>query len=140
MPEGGAEDFVPQYDMTSTERYVDTTSQKSEFDKVLDELGRVSRETLEWDVLGLTRRHFGGSEEENGRKLEAFLGGFIVNAATELFDKVGAAAAFRRLEQARTVLEAKQKLALEVEAIKSKTEEDLFDVSDMLGLFDATEE
>jgi hypothetical protein len=126
--------FVPQYDVTSQERYVDSTSQKSEFDRVLDELGRISHETLSWDILRMTRKHFGDTEEHKARKFEAFMGAFIINAAAELFDKGLIDVAFAKLEQAKTILEAKRKLAQEVEAIRAKTEGDFFDVSDMLGL------
>jgi hypothetical protein len=132
--ESSVGDFVPQYDVMSTERYIDSTSQKSEFDRVLDELGRISRETLSWDILRLTRKHFGDREEDNMRKFEAFMGAFITNAATALCDKGLADEAFKRLDQARAILEAKQKLSREIEAIRSKTEAEFFDVSDMLGL------
>jgi hypothetical protein len=62
------------------------------------------------------------------------MGAFIINAATELYDKGLIDAAFAKLAQAQTILEAKRKLAQEVEAIRAQTEEDAFDVSDMLGL------
>jgi hypothetical protein len=129
--------FVPQYDVTSKQRYVDSVSQKTEFEKVLDELASISQDSLSWDILGMTRKHFGNTEEEKGRKLEAFLGAFIVNAASELFDKGLEAAAFGKLEQAKAVLEAKQKLSRELADIRAKSEEDAVDVSDMLGLFDS---
>jgi hypothetical protein len=132
--------FVPQYDVTSKERYVDSTSQKSEFDRVLDELGRISQETLSWDILRMTRKHFGDTEEDNARKFEAFMGAFILNAAGELYDKGLIDVAFAKLEQAKTVLEAKQKLAQEVAAIRAQTEEDAFDISAMLGLGGSGEE
>ena len=130
--------FVPKYDVTSKERYVD--SAKSEFDRVLDELRRISEETLSWDVLRLTRKHFGDREEDNLRKFETFMGAFIVNAAVRLYDQGLGGVALERLEQAKTVLEAKAKLALEVEAIRVKTEEDVLDLTDMLGLFGETSE
>jgi hypothetical protein len=135
-PEPAGQAFVPQYDVTSNQRYVDSVSQKSEFEKVLDELASISQDSLSWDILGMTKKHFGNTEEEKGRKLEAFLGAFIVNAASELFDKGLEAAAFGKLEQARTVLEAKRKLSREVAAIRAKSEEDAVDVSDILGLFE----
>lgn len=127
--------FVPKYDVNSNQRYVDSTSQKSEFDRVLDELAAMSKETLDWDVEKFTKKH--GSDEENAlsRKWEAFLGGFITNAAMELYNRGYPEVAFKRLEQARTVLEAKQKLENEVAAIKAKQDES-FDLSDMLGLFE----
>ncbi|MDR2176237.1 MAG: hypothetical protein LBO82_09930 [Synergistaceae bacterium] len=137
-PAGQAEEagqaFVPQYDVTSNRRYVDSVSQKSEFDKVLDELASVSRDRLSWDVLQMTKKHFGDTEEENNRKLEAFLGAFIVNAALELFDRGLETLAFGKLEQAKTILEAKRKLLREAEDIRSKSEEAFVDVSDVLGL------
>jgi hypothetical protein len=132
--------FVPKYDVMSTERYVDSTAQKSEFDRVLDELGAISREKLAWDILRMTRKHFGDTEEENSRKLDAFLGAFIVNAATDLYDRGLKDVALHRLEQAKTILEAKEKLSQEVESIRSRTEEDAFDVSAMLGLSPGGEE
>ncbi|MDR1649624.1 MAG: hypothetical protein LBR71_05125 [Synergistaceae bacterium] len=128
--------FVPQYDVMSTQRYVDSVSQKSDFEKVLDELASVSHERLSWDVLQMTKKHFGDTEEENNRKLEAFLGAFIVNAASELFDRGLEAVAFGKLEQAKTVLEAKRKLSQETASIRARLEEESFDVSDMLGLFE----
>lgn len=134
------EEFVPKYDVASRERYVDSTSQKSELDKVLEELSRISRDQLSWDILRMTQKHFGDTEEEKALKLEAFLGAFIVNAATELYDKGFPEAAFKKLDQAKAVLEAKRKLTQEVEAIRAKTEEDVFDVSAMLGLFSDGEE
>jgi hypothetical protein len=134
-PEGKkTRDFVPRYDVLSTERYVDSTSRKSEFDRVLNELGRISQDALSWDILRLTRKHFGDREEDNARKFEAFMGAFITNAAIALYDKGLADEAFKRLDQAKTILEAKQKLNRETEAIRSKTEADAIDVSDMLGL------
>ena len=120
--------------MTSKERYVDSTSQKTEFERVIGELARISVDTLSWDILKMTKKHFGDTEEDNARKMEAYLGGFIVNAASVLFDKGLGAVAYKKLEEARKVLEAKQKLAQEAEAIRLKTEEDSIDVSDMLGL------
>ena len=126
--------FVPQYDVTLQERYVDSTSQKSEFDRVLDELGRISEETLSWDILRMTRKHFGDTEEHNARKFEAFMGAFILNAAIRLCDQGLTDVAFAKLEQVKKILEAKKKLAQEVETIRAKTEEDAFDISAMLGL------
>ncbi|GHS88960.1 hypothetical protein AGMMS49957_11330 [Synergistales bacterium] len=125
---------MAQYDISSKERYVDSTSQKSEFDKVLDELANISKDTLSWNIIKATEKHFGGTEEEIARKLEAFLGAFIVNAATELYNKGLKDAAFSRLEQAKKVLEAKQKLEKENESVREKLEESAIDVSDVLGL------
>ena len=130
-----SEAFVPKYDLSSKERYVDSTSNKTEFEKTINELARISLETLSWDILKLTKKHFGDVEEDNARKLEAFLGGFIVNAAATLYDKGFAVVAYKKLDEAKKVLETKQKLAQEVEAIRFKTAQDSIDVSDMLGLF-----
>ena len=63
------------------------------------------------------------------------LGGFIVNAAATLYDKGLGAAAYKKLDEAKKILETKQKLTQEVEAIRLKTEKDSIDVSDILGLF-----
>jgi hypothetical protein len=132
--------FVSQYDIMSKERYVDSVSRKTDFDKVLDELASISQDRLSWDVLRMTKKHFGDTEEEKNRKLEAFLGAFIVNAATELFDRGLEAVAFSKLEQTKTILETKRKLAREAASIRAKFEETSFDVSDMLGLFENSTE
>jgi hypothetical protein len=126
--------------VTSKERYVDSTSQKTDFERVLDELNSISRETLEWDVLRMTRKHSGDTEEENARKLDAFLGSFIVNAAVALYDRGLGEAALHRLEQAKTVLKARQKLVEEVDAIRSRTEAQAFDVSSLLGFGEEEQE
>lgn len=132
----GREDpaFALQYDVNSNQRYVDSTSQKSEFDKVLDELSKISREMLDWNVEKFTKKHGEDTEDALSRKWEAFLGGFVTNAAVELYNRGYREAAFKRLEQTRTVLEAKQKLEVEVQAIRAKQDES-FDLTDMLGLF-----
>ena len=124
-----------KYDITSKERYVDSSSKKTEFEKVIGELARISLETLSWDIAKLTKKHFGEAEEDNALKLEAFLGGFIVNAASALYDKGLGAVAYKKLDEAKKILETKHKLAQEIEDIRLKTEEDSIDVSDMLGLF-----
>lgn len=133
--ENAGNTFVSKYDFTSKERYVDSTSQKTELEKILAELSRMSLETLSWDIIKFTKKHAGDTEEANALKIEAFLGGFIVNAATALYDKGFEAVAYKKLDEARKVLETKHKLAQEIEAIRLKTEEDGIDVSDMLGLF-----
>ena len=102
---------------------------------MIGELARISLETLSWDILKMTKKHFGDAEEDNVRKMEAYLGGFIVNAASMLYDKGLGVVAYRKLEEAKKVLETKQKLAEEMEAIRLKTEEASIDVSDILGLF-----
>ena len=129
------ETFTPKYDLSSKERYVDYTSKKTEFERVIGELARISLETLSWDIVKMTKKHFGDAEEDNALKIEAFLGGFIVNAAAALYDKGLGAAAYRKLDEAKKVLETKHKLAQEMEAIRLKTENDRIDVSDILGLF-----
>jgi len=134
----GESDFTLKYDMNSNQRYVDSTSQKTEFDRVLDELASISRDMLDWNVEKFTKKYGGDTEDTLPLKLEAFLGGFITNAAMELYNRGYPEAAFRRLEQARTVLEAKRKLEVEVESIKAKQDES-FDLSDMLGLFEEGE-
>lgn len=130
-------DITLQYDMDSQERYVDSTSQKTEFERVLDDLAVISKDMLSWEVEKFTRKYQGeGDEAEStARKFEAFLGGFITNAAMELYDRGYAEAALQRLEQAQKVLEARRKLESEVESIKARQEEDKVDLSD-LGLFD----
>jgi len=125
-----------RYDVTSKERYVDSTSQKTELDRIIGELARISLETLSWDILKVTKKHFGNDEETNARKLEAYLGGFIVNAASVLHDKGLVDVAYKKLEEAKKILEVKQKLVQEAEAIRLKAEEDRIDVSDILGLFE----
>ncbi|GHS95298.1 hypothetical protein AGMMS50276_10340 [Synergistales bacterium] len=127
-------EFVTKYDVSSKERYVDSTSQKSEFDRVLDELANISKDILSWNIIKATEKHFGGTEEENSHKIEAFLGAFIINAATELYNKGLQDAAFNKLEQAKKILEAKQKLEQETESVRVKLEESAIDVSDMLDL------
>lgn len=124
-----------KYDVTSKERYVDSTSHKTDFDRVIDELSRISSETLSWDILKFTKKHFGDLAEDEARKLESFLGGFIVNAAVSLYDKGLVDLAYKKLDEAKKVLDTKHKLKQEVEAIRLKTEEDSIDVSDLLGLF-----
>ena len=132
----GREDptFALKYDVNSNQRYVDSTSQKSEFDKVLDELSKISQEMLDWNVEKFTKKHGEDTGDALSRKWEAFLGGFVTNAAVELYNRGYREAAFKRLEQTRTVLEAKQKLEVEVQAIRAKQDES-FDLTDMLGLF-----
>ena len=116
---------------------MDSTSQKTEFDRMLDELSRISKDMLSWEVEKFTGKYQGEGDEAaaTARKFEAFLGGFITNAAMELYDRGYRDAAFQSLEQALKVLDAKRKLETEVESIKARNEEDSVDLSDMLGLF-----
>ncbi|MBQ3377263.1 MAG: hypothetical protein IJG62_03240, partial [Synergistaceae bacterium] len=141
--EDGGE-FSLTYDVTSKRRYVDLTSQKTEFERVLEELAKIGHDILSWEVEKFTSKFAtkkyqgsGSEEEATAQKYEAFLGGFITNAAQELYDRGYRETAFRYLEQTKNVLEARQKLESEVESIKTRVEEseDLVDVSDILGLF-----
>ncbi|MCR4819086.1 MAG: hypothetical protein K5841_09045 [Fretibacterium sp.] len=132
-----------KYDMDSGKRYVDETSQKTDFEKMLDELAKISKDMLSWEVEKFTDRFTKKYvaegmtlEEANSQKYEAFLGGFITNAAMELYDRGYEEAAIHKLEQAISVLEARKKLETEVDSIKARQEEDVVDLSDMLGLFD----
>lgn len=131
------EGFTLQYDVTSQERYVDSTSQKTEFDRMLDELARISKEMISWELEKFTKKFQGDGDEDAARakKFEAFLGGFITNAAMELYDRGYPDVAFQRLDQARNVLAAKQKLEDEMASIKARNEENSMDLGDMLGLF-----
>lgn len=138
----GEEEFSLKYDTSSEERYVDSTSLKTQFDKVLEELGKISKDMLSWEVDKFTDKFTKKfqddsmtEEEANAKKFEAFLGGFITNAAMELYDRGYREAAFNRLEQTINVLEARRKLDNEVESIKARNDEDVVDLSDMLGLF-----
>ena len=127
--------------MSSEERYVDSTSQKTNFEKMLEELGAISKDLLSWEVEKFadkfTKKFQGDGDEAEAtaQKFAAFLGGFITNAAMELYDRGYKDAAFQRLDQAKNVLEARRKLEDEVESIKARQEEDVVDLSDMLGLF-----
>ena len=132
-----------KYDMDSGKRYVDEISQKTNFEKVLEELAKISKDMLSWEVEKFTdrftKKYIGEGmtlEEANSKKFEAFLGGFITNAAMELYDRGYKDAAFHKLEQAVSVLEARKKLDYEVDSIKARQDEDVVDLSDMLGLFD----
>ena len=132
-----------KYDMDSGKRYVDEISLKTNFEKVLEELAKISKDMLSWEVEKFTdrftKKYVGEGmtlEEANSKKFEAFLGGFITNAAMELYDRGYKDAAFHKLEQAVSVLEARRKLDYEVDSIKARQDEDVVDLSDMLGLFD----
>ena len=130
------------YDFTSGERYVDKVSTKTEFDKMLDELSAISKELLSWQTEKFARDYTekfseGESSQAEARKYEAFLGGYITNAAMMLYDKGYRDAAIKQLEQAISILQARKKLEDETSAIKSRVEEqnDAVDLSDILGLF-----
>lgn len=130
------------YDFTSGERYVDKVSTKTEFDKMLDELANISKELLSWQADKFAHDYTGKfqegeSSQAEARKYEAFLGGYITNAAMMLYDKGYREAAIKQLEQAKSILDARKKLEDETSAIKSRVEEqnDSVDLSDILGLF-----
>lgn len=131
------------YDFTSGERYVDKVSTKTEFDKMLDELSAISKELLSWQTEKFARDYTekftegGESSVADMRKCEAFLGGYITNAAMMLCDMGYMDSAIRQLEQAINILKARKKLEDETSAIKSRVEEqnDAVDLSDILGLF-----
>lgn len=129
--------FSYKYDVSSDKRYVDLTSQKSDFDKMLDELSGISKDTILADVKRLTEEFKIDEDEEEGKakKLDALLGGFISNAAMELYDMGYADMAFQRLEQTKNILEAKRKLATELAAIKAKHDEHELDLFGDMGLF-----
>lgn len=132
-----------QYDFTSGERYVDTVSTKTEFDKMLDELAAISNDLLTHEVekfaVKFTGKFQGDNDkaEADAKKYEAFLGGYITNAAMILYDNGYRDAAIKRLEQAKSILEARKKLEDETQAITARVEEndDSVDLSDLLGLF-----
>lgn len=131
------------YDFTSGERYVDTVSTKTEFDKMLDELAAISGDLLSHEAekfaVKFTGKFQGDNDksEADAKKYEAFLGGYITNAAMLLYDNGYRDAAIKRLDQAKSILEARKKLEDETEAIKTRVEEqdDSVDLSDILGLF-----
>ncbi|MBQ6772513.1 MAG: hypothetical protein IJP48_00460 [Synergistaceae bacterium] len=139
------DEFKLQYDFTSGQRYVDLVSTKTEFDKMLDELANISKELLEHEAERFAKKYTGKFKAEDGeseseadaRKYEAFLGGYISNAALLLYDKGYQNAALKQLEQAKITLETKKRLEEETAAIHSRVEEnnDVVDLSDILGLF-----
>lgn len=138
-----AEEFKLKYDVNSGERYVDTVSTKTEFDKMLDELSAISGDLLSWQVEKFAKQYTGKFQgdddkaEADAKKYEAFLGGYITNAAMLLYDNGYKDMAIKRLEQAKSILEARKKLEDETQAIKTRVEEDddAVDLSDILGLF-----
>lgn len=133
-------EFALQYDVTSGKRYVDEVSTKTEFDKMLDELGSISHDIIEHESERFAGRYankFSDEENAEARKYEAFLGGYISNAAMILYEKGYGDMAIKQLEQAKLKLEATKRLAEETAAIHSRVEEnnDMVDLSDILGLF-----
>ena len=138
-------EFKLQYDVTSGQRYVDLVSTKTEFDKMLDELAKISKELLEHEAERFAKKYTGKFKAEDGkseseadaRKYEAFLGGYISNAAMLLDDKGYRDIALKQLEQAKITLETKKRLEEETAAIHARVEEnnDSVDLSDILGMF-----
>ncbi len=132
-----------KYDFTSDERYVDKVSTKTEFDKMLDELADISKDLLSWQVEKFAKQHtskFQGDSdkaESDAKKYEAFLGGYITNAAMTLYDNGYRDIAIKQLEQAKSILEARKKLEEETEATRTRVAEndDAVDLTDILGLF-----
>ncbi|MBQ7732588.1 MAG: hypothetical protein IJT58_01040 [Synergistaceae bacterium] len=139
-PEPEHEEFTLQYDFTSGQRYVDLVSTKTEFDKMLDELASISHDLLEHESERFAVKFankFSDEADSEARKYEAFLGGYISNAALILYDKGYGDSALKQLEQAKIMLETKKRLEEETAAIHSRVEEnnDVVDLSDILGLF-----
>ena len=132
-----------KYDFTSGKRYVDEVSTKTEFDKMLDELANISKDLLSWQVEKFAKQHtskFQGDfdkAESDAKKYEAFLGGYITNAAMTLYDNGYRDIAIKQLEQAKSILEARKKLEEETEATRTRVAEndDVVDLTDILGLF-----
>ena len=131
------------YDFTSGERYVDKVSTKTEFDKMLDELSAISKDLLSHEVekfaVKFTSKFQGDFDktEADAKKYEAFLGGFITNAAMTLYENGYRDSAVKQLEQAKGIIEASRRLEEETQAIKDRVEEEdaTVDLSDILGLF-----
>ena len=141
----GPKPFELQYDFTSGQRYVDLVSTKTEFDKMLDELANISKELLEHEAERFAKKYTGKFKAEDGKsesetdalKYEAFLGGYISNAAMLLYDKGYRDIAIKQLDQAKLKLEATKRLEEETAAIHARVEEnnDSVDLSDILGMF-----
>ena len=143
-PEPKSEEFKLKYDFTSGERYVDSISTKTEFDKMLDELENMSKDFLSWEAEKFMKKFMdkfksdsnNTEEHAKAKKFEAFLGGFIKEAAMILYDKGYGDLAIKRLEQAKSILETKKRLEEETLAINTRVEEsgDMVDLSDILSL------
>ena len=137
------DDVEPKYDFTSGERYVDKISTKTEFDKMLDELAAISKDLLEHEVEKFAKKFTGKFQgdfekaESDAKKYEAFLGGYITNAAMTLYDNGYIDAAIKQLDSAKNVIEMRKKLEVETEAIKERVVEEnaAVDLSDILGMF-----
>lgn len=137
------EPFKPKYDVTSGKRYVDEVSTKTPFDKMLDELAAISKELLSWQVEKFARDYTvkfpgeGDKSEADAKKYEAFLGGYITNAAMILYDNGYMDAAIKQLDMAQKTIAARKRLEEETVAIKERVEEEdaVVDLSDILGMF-----
>ena len=98
---------------------------------------------MSWEVEKFAKKYTGKFQgdfdktEADAKKYEAFLGGYIKNAAMTLYDNGYIDAAIKRLEQSKSILEARRKLETETQAIKDRVEEEdaAVDLSDILGLF-----
>ena len=132
-----------KYDVTSGKRYVDLVSTKTDFDRMLDELAAISKDIIEHEAERFAKKYTGKFQggfdkaEADAKKYDAFLGGYITNAAMLLYDRGHREVAISKLEETRKVLEARKRLEDETAAIKTRVEEEdaVVDLSDILGLF-----
>ena len=134
--------FTP-IDITKGKRYVDEVSTKTPFDKMLDELAAISKDLLSWEVEKFAKKYTGkfpgegDKSEADAKKYEAFLGGYITNAAMILYDNGYMDAAIKQLDMAQKTITARKKIEEETVAIKERVEEEdaVVDLSDILGMF-----
>lgn len=132
-----------KYDVTSGKRYVDLVSTKTDFDRMLDELAAISKDIIEHEAERFAKKYTGKFQggfdkaEADAKKYDAFLGGYITNAAMLLYDRGHREVAISKLEETCKVLEARKRLEDETAAIKTRVEEEdaVVDLSDILGLF-----
>lgn len=140
---GGGTSGGGEIDLNSNKRYVDQVSTKTDFDKVLDSLAAISKDLLSHEVERFAKKYADKYQgeftkaEADAKKYEAFLGGYITNAAMTLYENNYMDAAIRQLDQAKNVLIATQKLKTERAEIKERVEEEgaAVDLSDILGMF-----
>ncbi|MBQ7577691.1 MAG: hypothetical protein IJT21_05440, partial [Synergistaceae bacterium] len=133
----------PDYDFTSGKRYVDAISTKTDFDRMLEELASISKDIIEHEADRFAKKYTGKFQggfdkaEADAKKYDAFLGGYITNAAMILYDRGHREVAISKLEETRKILEARKKLEDETAAMKARVEEEdaVVDLSDILGLF-----
>ena len=110
---------------------------------MLDELAAISKDLLSREVekfaVRFTSKFQGDFDkaEADAKKYEAFLGGFITNAAMTLYENGYRDSAVKQLEQAKGIIEASKRLEEETQAIRDRVEEEdaTVDLSDILGLF-----